>query len=246
MINLARRAARVVGDLTDSVIIHKSEIHQHPERQLLSRLLPHLGVDCVFDVGANRGQYASQLRKEVGYTGHIISFEPTPDARVALVERSAGDRLWHVSPLALGDAPGEAMMNVMASDDFSSLHRPACDLPAGLETLNAVARKVAVTISTLAVELPLWRERLGFQRPFLKMDTQGHDLAVFQGAGALITEFVGLQSEMSLRHFYADAPDFYVAYQVYRAAGFKPSGFVSNTAGHFPDLHEFDCIMYRP
>src|SRR4051794_41980871 len=37
--------------------------------------------------------------------------------------------------------------------------------------------------STLAEELPRWREQLGFQRPFLKMDTQGHDVAVFEGAG---------------------------------------------------------------
>lgn len=242
----ARRLAALVGYLTNSVIVHKSEVHQHPERELLRKLLPHLGVDCVFDVGANRGQYATQLREEVGYKGLIISFEPTPDARADLLAKSAKDPLWHVSPLALSDTPGEDMMNVMAADVFSSLHAPASGLPSDLAAMNTVAQQVPVKVCTLAAQLPVWREKLGFSRPFLKMDTQGHDLAVFRGAGRLIEQFVGLQSELSLRCYYDGAPDFHTCLDAYRAGGFKPSGLVDNTAGHFPDLNEIDVIMYRP
>lgn len=36
-------------------------------------------INCVFDIGANKGQYARQLR-ELGYDGLIFSFEPTSHA----------------------------------------------------------------------------------------------------------------------------------------------------------------------
>ncbi len=45
------------------------------EVEALRRLLRYLEVDCVFDVGANSGQYARQLRNLVEFSGTIISFE---------------------------------------------------------------------------------------------------------------------------------------------------------------------------
>lgn len=92
------------------------------------------------------------------------------------------------------------------------------------------------------MELPLWRERLGFTPPFLKMGYQGHNVAVFKGAGGLAGEFVGLQSELSFGPFYTGAPDYSEALATYQA-GFLLSGIVENTAGHFPDLREANIIM---
>ena len=41
----------------------------------LSNVLLSRNIDCIFDVGANSGQYGVFLRA-LGYKGHIISFEP--------------------------------------------------------------------------------------------------------------------------------------------------------------------------
>jgi hypothetical protein len=41
------------------------------------------------------------------------------------------------------------------------------------------------------------------------------------------------------------APGFAETLQAYEAQDFRLSALVPNTAGHFPDLHEIDCIMYR-
>jgi hypothetical protein len=54
-----------------------------------------------------------------------------------------------------------------------------------------------------------------------------------------------LQSELSYHPIYDGASGFAEALQVYEAGGFRLSALVPNTAGHFPDLHEVDCILYR-
>ena len=46
----------------------------------------------------------------------------------------------------------------------------------------------------------------GFSRPHLKMDTQGFDNEVFQGADSVHDRFVSLQSELSVKRLYADVP----------------------------------------
>jgi FkbM family methyltransferase len=244
-VSFKRQLARVAERLSGAVIVHRAEVHQLPERMHLRRFFQHFAVDAVFDVGANQGQYAAQLRDEIGFQGHIISFEPVPEVAAGLAERAAGDPRWHVEAGALDRAAGPATFNVMASDVFSSLHRPAADQPEIFAGANAVARSIEVMRSTLAVALPAWREKLGFRHPFLKMDTQGNDLAVFEGAGDSIKEFVGLQSELSYHPIYAGAPGLTETLQAYEARGFRLSALVPNTAGHFPDLHEVDCILYR-
>ena len=75
------------------------------ERQFLRRLLKGLKVDCVFDVGANEGQYASELRL-IGYRGTIVSFEPSPRSFERLSEVSEKDPDWHVFDFALGSVAG--------------------------------------------------------------------------------------------------------------------------------------------
>jgi FkbM family methyltransferase len=226
-------------------IVKPSRVGLLFEEQHLSRFLSHFDVDCVFDVGANIGQYATALRDRIGYRGHIISFEPNPLAAEKLRANSAGDPLWHVEELALDAVEGQASFNVMESDQFSSLRTPdhsSIDIFSGT---NKVQRTISITTSTIARVLPTFRQKLGFKRPFLKMDTQGHDLAVAKGAGDMIAEFVGLQSELSIRPIYEGAPDYREPLEYYRERGFVLSAFVPNNEGQFPDLVEIDCIMYN-
>lgn len=63
------------------------------EPDQLRRFLTSFGVDCVFDVGANEGQYATMLRS-IGYSGLIISFEPNPIVAAIARLRASRDRLW--------------------------------------------------------------------------------------------------------------------------------------------------------
>src|SRR5689334_10627159 len=63
-------------------------------------------IDLVLDVGANKGQFASEIR-QWGYTGRIVSFEPLSQAHGQLLQSRARDSMWEVYPrCALGDHNG--------------------------------------------------------------------------------------------------------------------------------------------
>lgn len=214
------------------------------EPEQLARFLTHFRVDCVFDVGANTGQYGRRLR-DIGYKGLIISFEPNPDACAVLKENAANDPQWAIKEYALGRDGEARMFNVMADQQFSSLLEPDNSEVQTFEKANAIHRTLRVVPEPLRTAFPSLQSRYGFTRPFLKMDTQGYDVEIVKGAGEFIGEFVGLQSELGVQRLYKEAPTFTEALDYYRSLGFRLTTFVPNNAGHFPDLNEVDCIMYN-
>jgi FkbM family methyltransferase len=239
--SLADAAEHVLG----ARIVNPVRIASLFEEQHLKRFFAHFGIDCVFDVGANVGQYVTMLRDRVGFRGPIISFEPNPAAAAKLNAMSKNDPRWHVAQLALDAVAGERQFNVMADDQFSSLLRPDQSSTAIFSQSNKVERTLTVSASTIYLEMPKLRQEFQFERPFLKMDTQGHDLAVAKGAGDRIGEFVGLQSEMGIKTIYQNAPNYRETLDFYESKGFLLSAFVPNNEGHFPDLLEIDCVMYN-
>lgn len=211
----------------------------------LRRLLPHLGVDCVFDVGANGGQHAWMLRRKAGFTGRIISFEPIPEQADAIRRLSADDPLWTVEQVALSAADGTATFHVMNNDEFSSLSTPSHDETTRFTGDNRIVRSIEVRTETLASAFDRLQEQHDFERPFLKLDTQGFDVQIVKASPETTRKFRGLQSELAVRKLYADSVDFRDALATYESLGFTLSAFVPNNAGQFPILVETDCIMVR-
>lgn len=215
------------------------------ELETLSRFFSEFQVDCVFDVGANTGQYATRLR-QIGFHGFIISFEPNPATFTMLQAAAAADPKWIVKQTGLDSESRTVTFNVMKSDRFSSLHEPDHSETDAFTQLNVVERQLPLTTETLDVLFPELQKQFRFSRPFLKMDTQGHDLHVVAGASKCLSKFAGLQSELTMRSLYKDTSSFSDALSLYGSRGFKLTAFVPNNLGHFPDLNEIDCVMYNP
>jgi FkbM family methyltransferase len=202
-------------------------------------------VDCVFDVGANEGQYAEMIRG-LGYRGPIVSFEPIPSLAARLREKAARGQAWFVEEVALDSEEREVVFNVMADSQFSSLHPPSDKEVDRFRSETVITQALTVTTGRLDVLFAKYKAQLGFSRPFLKMDTQGNDIGVAMGAGDCLGAFVGLQSELGVKRIYESQPTYREAIDFYEAHGFQLSAFVPNNTGHFPELIETDCIMFNP
>lgn len=227
------------------VIVEQRLLHTLFEQVQLKKFIDHFAVDCVFDVGANVGQFATLLRKKVGYRGPIVSFEPIPECADRLRSLAAGDNLWKIEQVALAERQGRTTFNIMAENEFSSLSSPDHSSINIFRDSNKVERRIDVERGTLDTYFDKYQTMFGFRRPYLKMDTQGNDLRVVAGAGDRLLNFCGLQSELAVVPLYGGAPDYVRAIEHYESLGFRLSAFVPNNGGHFPRLVEIDCIMFN-
>ena len=158
------------------------------------RMLERVGVDLVLDAGASDGGFASELR-DAGYRGRIISFEPLDKPFQSLLSKAKKDNNWEVFQYALGSASEEAEMNIAKDDKCSSFLAP-------LERQTRVYLG-AQTSSSTTVQVQRLSDLYGVQfqpgaNPFLKIDTQGYEGRVIDGAGDVLDEMVGMQIELSL------------------------------------------------
>lgn len=244
---MLRRLARTFREASRRIrntrLIDARELYRYWEEEQLRRIFKAYAPDCVFDVGANTGQYATLLRKRVGYRGLIVSFEPAPFAARILKEKSRHDAQWLISDHAISTQDGEQTFNIMSDSEFSSLSVPDHSQTALFKDKNTVSETVVATTETLASALARLRGEHGFQRPFLKLDTQGWDARIVEASAEAMPAFIGLQSELAVKRLYAHSTDFRDALSLYERCGFTLSSFVPNNAGHFPVLVETDCIM---
>jgi FkbM family methyltransferase len=209
----------------------------------LRALLKHLDIDCVLDVGANAGQYHDFLRERVLYDGPIISFEPVSRHVEHLRARARDDRDWHIEGYALGAKDTMMPINVMVSDQFSSFLQPDNSRVKDYDELNTPSYVENVIVRTLDVVMPVLQERLGFERPYLKLDTQGFDIEVLQGARESLGSVRALQTEASVIGIYEGMPDYIQTIRYLDERGFDITGFYPVSRDASLRLVEFDCVM---
>lgn len=215
------------------------------------QLFEWLEIDVVLDVGANRGQFRDFLRNEVDFRGRIVSWEPIPGLAQLLRDRAAADPDWRIEGAALGRTAGRARLKVAADSEFSSLHVPTAETMARFGKKTAY-KEIEIEVRTLAEEVSRLEDWFGGRRVYLKLDTQGNDLAVLEGAGSALQSVDALQAELAVRPIYEGVPDLSQALAVIRALGFEPSNVFPNNEGHFPWLLELDMhfvaarLMPRP
>jgi FkbM family methyltransferase len=157
-------------------------------------------IDLVLDVGANTGQFASGLM-EIGYNGRIVSFEPLSAAHAKLSAAAKHVPAWVVHrQCAIGDRDGETEINV-AGNSVSSSVLPMTDKHATAAPGSAYVGRETVPMFRLdSVSGPYLR---GAANPFLKIDTQGFEWQVLEGARATLPQIKGILCEMSLVPLYS-------------------------------------------
>lgn len=209
-------------------------------------LLRQLAINLVIDVGANAGQFALGLRS-LGYTGRIISFEPQSVLYASLRAAAIGDEQWEVRHCALGAAASELKINIYRDSTLSSLHAANA---AGQERFPAYFQLDRTeTVSVLPLDDLIATLRLDAPevRIFLKTDTQGHDLAVLQGARSVLARSHAVMTEASIKPIYQGAPDYGELIRYLNVSGFSLSGIYPLAHNEIDmSLMEVDCCFVRP
>jgi FkbM family methyltransferase len=166
----------------------------------LPDLLAARKIDVVLDVGANTGQFGTGLR-QWGYRGRIVSFEPLRAAFAELATHAASDGRWTAENIALGAAETTADLNVSDLSVFSSIRNPL----AAVRDFDARAATVSVESVTVRRLDDVFdaHVRAG-ERAFLKIDTQGYESDVLDGAEGVMDRIDGVQLELSTRALYQD------------------------------------------
>jgi FkbM family methyltransferase len=172
------------------------------------RLLTHFGIDCVVDVGANSGGFASTIRS-LGYSGRIVSLEPLSGPFELLAARAAKDPDWEALRIAAGDEDCEITINIAGNAGASSSVLAMLDAHADAAPESRYVGTEIVPQRRLDGLLP--KLGIGSARPaFLKLDVQGYEAVVLDGAVELFRAraITGLQMELSLVQLYAGAMTF--------------------------------------
>jgi FkbM family methyltransferase len=195
------------------------EVRQYTPLRSLTAARERLlgGIDVVVDVGANAGQYGELLR-ELGFRGRLVSLEPVPQAFAELERRAAADRAWDAVRVAASDADGELTLNVTADSRSSSVlarNERFADKAgwAPKQSVQVQARR----LDGLVDELLRPNERA-----YLKLDVQGYERTVLDGAGAGLRRFEAIELELSVTPLYEGQPSVTEMLPLLAERGFRP------------------------
>ena len=208
-------------------------------------VLDHLkmnNIQTVLDVGANAGQYSQGLRK-AGYKGRIISFEPASMSYQDLKKRAMRDKCWQTFKFALGEANGVSSIHISRHSPSSSI------LPMTSLHLDASPGSEYLSEETIEVKtLDSIYDSLGLrgENVFLKIDTQGYEKKVLDGALECLSLIKGIQLELSANELYEGEEIYYsicrfVEEQNFRLVRIIP-GF-AHKGTH--EMLQFDALFFR-
>jgi len=172
---LYREARRMLRSLCPQAVLNWREARyyaRYGEVELhLLEFLCHRDRDAI-DVGANDGSYVHYLRR---YAQRVIAFEPMP--ALAHMLRRKFRRGVVVESLALSDAAGRV-----------SLCMPVVDgaVVNGCSTISSAASAVYPAHRAIKVPMDRLDNVYGGDVGFIKIDVEGHQQAVLDGAVATI------------------------------------------------------------
>jgi len=203
-----------------------SSVGESGEKAVFDRLLKHVDAPCVFDVGANKGQFLTLARSCIGQKkADIHCFEPSEVAFSTLKSVVANDARVHINHTALGRKSGEATLyyDEQASGLASMSKRNLDHLGIDFDRCESIQVNTLIDYCTLSDIQHI---------DLLKMDVEGHEMDVLKGGeglfqrhaiGMVLFEFGG--ANIDTRSYFRD---FHLFFKQYDMVMFRitPSGYL--------------------
>ena len=196
------------------------------------------------DVGCHKGAYTYWMRRSVGASGAVYAFEP--QARQVAYLHDAFSAMQYdnvaVVPMAVSDHCGELPLHLpegagrshMASLELHG-ERPRADQPRS--TLLKTSSTVQVKVTTLDDFFETHERRPNF----VKIDVEGHELAVLHGARRLLErQRPALLIECEVRH--RPDRDVRTVFELLEGLGYEGSFFLGRARR---PLAEFDPAVHQ-
>jgi FkbM family methyltransferase len=209
-------------------------------RMLLKYLKDNSITDC-FDVGANTGQYAKFIRS-AGFNGKIFSFEPQSKAFGQLSKSAKSDSQWQIYNIGLGDSDGKTIINISKNSVSSSILDISQSLVETAPDTKYISKE-EIQINRLDTFI----KGINFtDRFFLKIDAQGFESKILEGAAGCFNNIYALQLELAYVPLYKEEKLFDEMREFIESSGFYlsslESGFTDPQSGR---LLQVEAIFLR-
>lgn len=204
--------------------------------------LSSFSFNTVVDVGANRGQFATIARR-LFPGAKIYSFEPLPGPAAIFSKALGADARVSLFNTAIGPEAKSATIYVTTRDDSSSLLQPAAaqDDIFGVTTARTdqiSVRRLSDCIDDADLKGPA----------LLKIDVQGGERDVLDGASNLIDRFDAIYVECSFVAMYEHQPLYHEIARWMDEHGFKLGGVYNQHVDpqHGPVQADFLFLKSKP
>ena len=176
-------------------------------------------INTVLDVGASHGQFATKART-LFPEAMIYSFEPIPSSYKILNKKFKADKNFKAFNIALGTTTGKTEFyqnNHVGSSSFleiSTLHIDAYPYTKNYSKINITVDKLDNIIKAEELILNI----------ILKIDVQGYEKKVLEGAEELLKNVQIIYTEVSFNELYNGQPLINEIVDFLKERGFKIIG----------------------
>ncbi|MEZ0344649.1 MAG: FkbM family methyltransferase [Caldimicrobium sp.] len=230
---LVKKAFNLVG-------LEVSYLNKSPRITWLGlRTLP---IRTIIDVGANKGQFASEIRKFFP-EAFIHSFEPIPSVYEDLIKWAKKDGKAAAYNFALGEKNGEIEMYLHTEHTPSSLLKTT-EISHQYYPFTKTQKPIKIKMTTL----DQWYEE---SKPYLepeiliKLDVQGYEDRVIAGGRKVFHMAKACIVEINLNKLYEGQPDFYQIVTLLHELGFKYAGNLSQAYADDGHVIFIDAVFVK-
>lgn len=223
----------------------KLDLKIYPDIDIRRRkkLLDFYKINTILDVGANSGQYGKQTINDLAFKGNLISFEPVKKTYKKLSEKANSYNNWTAYNYGFGNKNEELSINLSENTYSSSLMKI---LPKHVKSApeSKVVGEEKVRIKTLdSIYNDLIKTN---ENVLLKIDVQGFEKNVLEGAQESLKHIRGIQVEMSVEELYQGEMLYLDMLMYMKKLGFElcslENGFYDQNSGK---LLQVDGIFFK-